>query len=93
MAIRPKQIKSKFQLVPSVCLAIFFSITETDTLSVRDRVVDETLRIKTPFVLQYMDQLMGAMVSALGSHLGLLASVKEHPRSHGIIAESWQNSI
>ena len=62
-------------------------------LSVLDRVANETLRVKTPFVLHYMDQLVGAMASALGSHIRLLSSRNEHPNSHGIIAKSDVNGV
>ena len=62
-------------------------------LSILDRVVNETLRVKIPFLLHCMYQLVGAMVSVIVSHLYLLVSVKEHPNSHGIIAESDANDV
>ena len=40
-----------------------------------------------------MDQLLGAMESARGSHLCLLVLVKEYPNSHGIIAASDVNGV
>ena len=36
---------------------------------------------------------MGAMASALGSHIRLLSSRNEHPNSHGIIAKSDVNGV
>ena len=53
--------------------------------SVLDCVADETLRIKIPFVLYYTNQLVGAIISALGSHLHLIPLVNKHPNSHEIM--------
>ena len=46
-----------------------------------------------PFVLHCVDQLVGAMASALGSHLHLLILVMERLNSHGIIAEVDANDV
>ena len=54
-------------------------------LSVLDCVMNETLRIKIPFVLYYTNQLVGAIISALGSHLHLIPLVNKHPNSHEIM--------
>ena len=62
-------------------------------LSVLDRVLNETLNVKIPFVLHYMDQLVGAISSTLGSHISLHVLVKEHPNSHGIIAKLDMNGV
>ena len=62
-------------------------------LSVLDRIVNETLCVKTHVAPHCMDQLMGAVSSALGVHICLLIPVEEHHNSHGIIAESGVNSV
>ena len=62
-------------------------------LSVLDRVANEILRVRIPFVLQFIDQLVGAMLSDLGSHLYLLVSVKACQSSHGTITESDVDNI
>ena len=56
-------------------------------LSVLDHIANETLHARITVAFHCMDKLVGAMASALDSHLCILVSANEHPNSHGIIEE------
>ena len=62
-------------------------------LTVMDRVAGKPLRVKTPFPTHGMDQLVASMALFLGNKLRLVASRKDRPNSHGIIADSNEHIV
>ena len=60
-------------------------------LLVLDHVVNETLGAKTTFFIQYMDQLVRAMASALGSHHRMIKGVSQQLWNYIRIGYEWHN--